>query len=94
MSWVGEPMLPFFEADNMRNENMAFATNSKTRKIVDYLAEGRTLTAAQAHARFGVQNFSATMSTIRRTVEAYGNWEVTKDVAKNGAIRYGIVRLS
>ena len=32
---------------------MAFAANSKTRKIVDYLAEGRTLTAAQAQSRFG-----------------------------------------
>ena len=71
---------------------MAFATNSKTRKIVDYLAEGRTLTQAQATARFGVKNMSATMSTIRDTVEAYGNWEVTKDTAKNGATKYGIVR--
>ena len=44
---------------------MAFATNSKTRKIVDYLAEGRTLTSAQADARFGIKNMSATMSTIR-----------------------------
>ena len=73
---------------------MAFSANSKTRKIVDYLCEGRTLTAAQARARFGVQNFSATMSTIRKTVEAYGNWEVTTDVAGNGATKYGIIRLS
>jgi len=73
---------------------MAFAANSKTRKIVDYLSEGRTLTAAQARARFGVQNLSATMSTIRKTVEAFGNWEVTKDVARNGSTKYGIVRLS
>ena len=71
---------------------MAFATNSKTRKVVDYLAEGRTLTPAQAEARFGIKNMSATMSTIRDTVEAYGNWEVTKDTAKNGATKYGIVR--
>ena len=69
---------------------MAFAANSKTRKIVDYLSEGRTLTAAQARARFGVQNLSATI----KTVEAFGNWEVTKDVARNGATKYGIVRLS
>ena len=71
---------------------MAFAANSKTRKIVDYLAEGRTLTAAQAQARFGMKNMSATMSSIRETVEAYGNWEVTTDLAKNGATKYGIVR--
>jgi hypothetical protein len=71
---------------------MAFASNSKTRKIVDYLAEGRTLTAAQAQARFGIKNMSATMSSIRDTVEAYGNWEVTTELAKNGATKYGIVR--
>jgi|TARA_B110000211_G_scaffold234225_1_gene302968 hypothetical protein len=73
---------------------MAFAANSKTRKIVDYLAEGRTLTAAQARARFGIANLSATMSTIRKTVEAFGNWEVTTDVARNGATKYGIIKLS
>lgn len=72
---------------------MAFAANSKTRKIfVDYLAEGRTLTAAQAQSRFGIKNMSAAMSSIRETVEAYGNWEVTKTTAKNGATKYGIVR--
>lgn len=73
---------------------MAFAANSKTRKIVDYLAEGRTLTAAQARARFGIANLSATMSTIRKTVEAFGNWEVTTDVARNGATKYGIIKIS
>ena len=73
---------------------MAFATNSKTRKVVDYLAEGRTLTAAQANARFGIKNLSATMSSIRDTVEAYGNWEVTKDSAANGSTKYGMIHLS
>ena len=73
---------------------MAFATNSKTRKVVDYLSEGRTLTAAQANARFGIKNLSATMSSIRDTVEAYGNWEVTKDSAANGSTKYGMIHLS
>ena len=74
---------------------MAFAANSKTRKVVDYLADtGRTLTASQAQARFGLKNFSATMSSIKDTVEAYGNWEVTTDVAKNGSTKYGINRLA
>lgn len=73
---------------------MAFAANSKTRKVVDYLSEGRTLTSAQANARFGIKNLSATMSSIRDTVEFYGNWEVTKDSAANGSTKYGIVRLS
>ena len=70
---------------------MAFAAHSKTRKVVDYLADtGRTLTASQAESRFGLKNFSATMSSIKDTVEAYGNWEVTKDEARNGSIKYGI----
>ena len=73
---------------------MAFATNSKTRKVVDYLSGGLTMTAAHANARFGIKNFSATMSSIRETVEYYGNWEVTKDTAANGSTKYGIVRLS
>ena len=73
---------------------MAFAANSKTRKVVDFLAEGRTLTAAQAHSRFGVKNLSATMSSIKDTVEYWGNWEVTKETARNGATKYGIIRLS
>lgn len=74
---------------------MAFAANSKTRKVVDYLADtGRTLTASQAQARFGLKNFSATMSSIKDTVEAYGNWEVTKDEARDGSIKYGIESLS
>jgi len=71
---------------------MAFTANSKTRKVVDYLSEGRTLTAAQARARFGVQNFTAMISRIRQTVQAYGNWVVTAETAKSGATKYGIVR--
>ena len=73
---------------------MAFLSNSKTRKVVDYLSAGSTLTAAQARARFDIHNLSATMSNIKDVVEAYGNWEVTTDTAKNGATKYGIIQLS
>jgi hypothetical protein len=33
---------------------MAFRTNSQARRVTDYLSEGKTLTAAEARARFGV----------------------------------------
>ena len=72
---------------------MAFRPNSATRKDVDYLAYGKTQTPAQADARFGIANFSATMSTIKETVEAYDNWKVTKATAKNGATKYGIQKV-
>jgi len=73
---------------------MAFRPNSATRKVVDYLASGKTLTAAQADARFGIANFSATMSSIKETVEAYDNWKVTKDLASStGATKYGIQKV-
>ncbi len=49
---------------------------TKKRKVMDYLASGRTLTAGQAKSRFGVGNFRATISNIKNTVENYGNWEV------------------
>lgn len=72
---------------------MAFRPNSATRKVVDYLASGKTLTAAQADARFGIANFSATMSSIKGTVEAYDNWKVTKDLNKAGSTKYGIQKV-
>jgi hypothetical protein len=72
---------------------MAFRPNSATRKVVDYLASGKTLTAAQADARFGIANFSATMSSIKETVEAYDNWKVTKDLTKAGSTKYGIQKV-
>lgn len=70
---------------------MAFRTNSKNRKVVDYLASGKTLTAAQASARFGVQNFTACISDIRQRVEAYGNHEIFSEKTATGKTAYGMV---
>lgn len=70
---------------------MAFRSNSKARKIVDHLAAGNTLTAAQARARFGVKNLRALMSHIRDTVEAYGNHEIVTEDTKTSTTAYGMV---
>ena len=70
---------------------MAFRSGSKTRKVVDYLADGGTLTEAEARSRFGVQNFRAQISHIRDTVEAYGNWEVTQEPTLTSTTRYGMI---
>lgn len=72
---------------------MAFRPGSKNRKVVDYLASGGTLTAAQAKARFGVQNFRAQISDIKETVEQYGNWEITAEPTPTSTTRYGMVEL-
>ena len=54
-------------------------TISKTRKVINYLANGKTITASEARARFGVKNLRATMSSIRELVEKFGNWEIVTD---------------
>lgn len=69
---------------------MAFKSTSKSRKVVDYLASGRTLTAGQAAARFGVANLRATISDIKSVVEAYGNHEITVTETATGKTAYGM----
>jgi hypothetical protein len=63
-------------------------TLSKTRKVLNYLANGNTLTAAEARARFGVRNLRATISNIRELVERFGNWEIDTEVSPTGKTRY------
>ena len=67
---------------------MAFRNGSKNRKVVDYVANGGSLTAAEARSRFGVQNFRSQISHIKETVEAYGNWEVTSEPTVTSTARY------
>ncbi len=73
---------------------MSFSSNSKSRKVVDYLAAGRTLTAGQAKARFGVANLRATISDIKSVVEAYGNHEITVENTATGKTAYGMRSLN
>ena len=63
---------------------------SKKRRVMDYLASGRTLTPSQARSRFGVGNMRATISNIKSQVEAYGNWEVITDTTPTGLTSYSM----
>ena len=61
---------------------------SKKRRVINYLANGRGITAAEARSRFGVKNLRAMMSDIRTLVERYGNWEVETEETRSGGTRY------
>ena len=63
-------------------------TITKKRRVMDFLAKGNTLTAAQASSRFGVGNMRATISNIKEQVEQYGNWEVTSSQSPPGITKY------
>ena len=64
------------------------ATLSKKRKVINYLASGKGLTANEAKSRYGVSNLRATISDIRNTVEAFGNWEIVSEQTATGKTRY------
>jgi hypothetical protein len=64
-------------------------TITKQNKVINYLTKrGRTLTAAEARARFGVRNLRATMSDIREIVEEFGNWRVETRLSNGGRTQY------
>lgn len=67
---------------------MSNSVLSKKRKVINYLAAGRGITAAEARSRFGVKNLRAMMSDIRTLVERYGNWEVETEETRSGNTRY------
>ena len=61
---------------------------SNKRRIMDFLANGNTLTAAEASSRFNCGNFRATISDIKSQVESFGNWEIVTESCSNGSTRY------
>ena len=67
------------------------ASLSKKRRVINYLSQGKGLTANEARSRFGVQNFRAMISDIRNTVESYGNWEIITEDTSTGRVRYYMV---
>jgi|TARA_R110000824_G_scaffold352681_1_gene539754 phospholipase/lecithinase/hemolysin len=67
---------------------MSKNTLTKKRRVINYLANGKGLTANEAKARFGVANLRATISDIKSLVEAYGNWEITSEATATGMTRY------
>ena len=69
------------------------SNTSQTRRVLNYLATGRGLTAAEARSRFGVQNMRAVMTRIRQKTEKYGNWRVTTEDTSTGNCRYFIKKV-
>jgi len=68
--------------------------NSKTRQIIRFLGSGKDLTSSQIQNQFGVSNVSATMSSVRKIVEQYGNWRMVNTPLKNGnGQRFSIKRV-
>ena len=68
--------------------------NSKTRQIIRFLGSGKDLTSSQIQNQFGVSNVSATMSSVRKIVEQYGNWRMINTPLKNGnGQRFSIKRV-
>ena len=80
---------PFLCESRIRSLQMS-NTISKKRRVMDYLASGKTLTANEARSRFGVGNMRATISNIKSQVEAYGNWSVSTCPSPTGKTRYGM----
>ena len=67
---------------------------SKTRLIIRFLGSGKDLTSSQIQNQFGVSNVSATMSSVRKIVEQYGNWRMVNTPLKNGnGQRFSIKRV-
>ena len=67
---------------------------SKTRHIIRFLGSGKDLTSSQIQNQFGVSNVSATMSSVRKIVEQYGNWRMVNTPLKNGnGQRFSIKRV-
>ena len=67
---------------------MSNNTLTKKRRVINYLANGKGLTANEAKARFGVGNLRATISDIKSQVEAFGNWEIISESTSTGMTRY------
>lgn len=63
----------------------ALTQNQKIEKFLR--GTGRTLTAAEANARFGIQNLSARMSELRQYGLTVRNEGVT---VKSGKIKYAV----
>ena len=67
---------------------------SKTSQIIRFLGSGKDLTSSQIQNQFGVSNVSATMSSVRKIVEQYGNWRMVNTPLKNGnGQRFSIKRV-
>ena len=64
---------------------------TKTRRVINHLRSGKTLTAAQAQSKFGVQNLRAMISSIREDFEAFGNWIFVTNTNSKGNTVYSML---
>ena len=64
---------------------------TKTRKLINHLRSGKTITPTQAENKFGVRNLRAMISTIRARFEAYGNWQIWTGSNSRGETSYSMV---
>jgi hypothetical protein len=69
------------------------ASLTKKRKAINYLANGNSLTVAEARSRFGIKNFRAMISSIKSLVENRGNWRIVTNETQNGSTRYSMKRV-
>ena len=67
---------------------------SKKRQVIDFLATGKGLTAAEAKSRCDVSNFRACMSAFKEQVEGYDNWSIRTETTSNGSTRYLMYRVA
>jgi hypothetical protein len=63
---------------------------TKTRRVINWLRSGKTLTSAQAQSKFGVQNLRAMISSIREEFEAFGNWQINTGTNSKGDTVYSM----
>ena len=61
---------------------------SQVERITSFLTKGNKITENLAASRYGVQNFTATMSRVREHAADSGLGELTYDHNRNGQTRY------
>ena len=68
---------------------MPMAPVSKRRQVINYLTNSDNgLTESEARNRYGLKSLASTMSTIKKQLEANGNWMVSTSKTAHGKTRY------
>ncbi len=70
---------------------MAMAKVSKRRQVINFLMNSdKGITESEARNRYGLKSLASTMHTIKKQLEANGNWSVTTTKTPRGKTRYFI----
>ena len=68
---------------------MPMAPVSKRRQVINYLTNSNHgLTESEARNRYGLNRLASTMGTIKKQLEANGNWAVSTTKTPHGKTRY------